>query len=106
MFDFAFATARENLGRLVFLSLQCRFNFAQRQAIHQLWLGQPAFAREADAEPKILQSLVPMRVRIDYALHTFLFRQWPPPPIEIEPLRRGVELDPRAICGGRFNYGC
>ena len=30
----------------------------------------------------------------------FLFCQRPPTPIDIEPLRRGVELDPRAGCRG------
>ena len=42
-----------------------------------------------------------MRVRIDDAANTFILGQLPPAPIEIETLRRGVDLYPRA----RFRGG-
>src|SRR5436190_19044707 len=35
-----------------------------------------------------------MRVRVNHTFNTFLFRKWPPPPVEIEALRRSVELNP------------
>ena len=44
-----------------------------------------------------------MRVGIDDALHSFFFRERPPTPIEIEPLRRGIDLDPRTGFGGGFD---
>ena len=40
-----------------------------------------------------------MRVGIDHAFHAFLLRERPPAPVEIEALRRGVDLDPRARLG-------
>src|SRR6266571_3175356 len=35
-----------------------------------------------------------MRVGIDHTFDTFLFRHWPPAPIEIEPFRCSVEFNP------------
>ena len=36
-----------------------------------------------------------MRIGIDHAFHSFLFRPRPPPPVEIEALGRGIQLNPR-----------
>ena len=37
-----------------------------------------------------------MRVRVNHTFNSLLFRQWPPPPVEIEAFRRSVQLDPCA----------
>src|SRR5438093_10691127 len=37
-----------------------------------------------------------MSVGIDDTFNSFLFRQWPPAPVEIEPFRRRIEFDPGA----------
>ena len=49
-------------------------DFAQRQTIHDVLFGEPAFARDADAEPQILQTLGAMSVWIDHTFNAFLFR--------------------------------
>ena len=41
-----------------------------------------------------------MRIRIDDALYSFLFGQWPPTPVEIEAFRGGVQFDPCAGARG------
>src|SRR4029078_8531487 len=67
-----------------------------RQAIDHVIFGEPAFAGNSDSKPQILQSLCAVSIWIDHAFNAFLFGDWPPPPMEIEPLWRGVEFDPRA----------
>src|SRR5207248_1863606 len=42
-----------------------------------------------------MQTLGAMSVGIDHTFDALLFRHWPPAPIQIEPFRRGVELNPR-----------
>ena len=79
---------------------QLALNLPQRQTIHHVRFRQPAFARDADPEPQFLKPLGPVRVRVDHALHSLFLRERPPAPIEIEPLRRGVDLDPGAGLGG------
>ena len=74
-------------------------NLPQGQTIHHVRFRQPAFARHADAEPEVLQALDAMCVRIDDAFDSFLLSQRPPPPVQIEPFRRGVDLDPGAGLG-------
>ena len=78
------------------LSSQRDLDLAKWQAIHHIVFGKPAFARDANAEPQILQSLRAMSVRVDYTFNTFLFGQRPPTPVQIQPLWRGVELNPCA----------
>jgi hypothetical protein len=57
------------------------FDFSQWQAIHHILFGEPAFARDPNAEPQILQTLSAMSVGVEYAFNTFLFGQRPPAPI-------------------------
>src|SRR6266513_1784787 len=59
------------------LSSQRDLDLAKWQAIHHIVFGKPAFARDANAEPQILQSLRAMSVRVDYTFNTFLFGQRP-----------------------------
>src|SRR6267142_2955161 len=40
------------------------------------------------------QALRAVCVRVNHTFNTLLFGQWPPPPVEVETFRRGVELDP------------
>ena len=56
------------------------FDFSERQAIHHFLFGEPAFARDPNAEPQILQTLGAMSVGVDYTFNTFLFGQRPPAP--------------------------
>ena len=46
-----------------------------------------------------------MGVGIDDAFHAFLFRQRPPAPVEIEPLRCGIDFDPGSGLGRGINDG-
>jgi hypothetical protein len=69
-------------------------NFCKRQAIHHVISGEPALAGDADSKPEILQTRCAMGVRIDHTFNAFLFRQRPPPPVQIESLRRSIEFDP------------
>src|SRR5437763_6813823 len=70
------------------------FNFPNRRAIDHVLFGEPAFARDTDSEPQILKTLGAMSIRINHAFDAFLFGQRPPPPVEVEPLGRGVKFDP------------
>src|SRR5881397_3589754 len=68
-------------------------DFAERQAIHHILSGEPAFARDADSEPQILKTHCAVSIWIDYTFNALLFGQRPPAPIEIESLRRSVDFD-------------
>ena len=52
--------------------LQRLFDFFERQAIHDVLFGEPAFAGDADPEPQILQTRSAMSIRIDHAFNAFL----------------------------------
>src|SRR4029453_10224365 len=77
-------------------SFECGLDFSERQAIHDVIFSKPAFAGDADPEPQILQAYCAVGIRIDHTFDVFLFRQWPPTPVEIEPLGGGVEFNPCA----------
>src|SRR2546430_17165200 len=77
------------------LAFEFRLDFAQRQTIHYIVFRQPAFTRDTDPEPQILETLDAVRVGIDHAFHSFFFGARPPTPVEIKPFRSGIELDPR-----------
>src|SRR5437879_12022663 len=83
MSDSVFAAARKNLSFFVPLGLQPRFDSAERQTIHNFGFSQPAFARDPNAEPQVLQSLRAMRVRIYHALDALLCRRRPQSPTDI-----------------------
>src|SRR5438874_2184506 len=74
-------------------------NCPQRETVNDVLFRQPPFARNADTEPQFLESLSPMGIGVDHALHSFFFRERPPAPIEIEALQRGVDLNPCASLG-------
>src|ERR1043166_613443 len=59
---------------------------------------RPTFADGPAAVPKpqILQAYCSVGIRIDYAFNAFLLGQWPPAPVEIEPLGCGIEFNPCA----------
>src|SRR5438552_455922 len=58
--------------------------------------GQRAIARGADAKPQGLQTRSTIGIGVNHATHPFFLRHRPPAPVEIEPFRSGVELDPAA----------
>ena len=58
------------------LGLQRLFDLAQWQTIHDIIFCQPSFARNADAEPQILETLGAVSVGINYAFNSlFLDRK-------------------------------
>src|SRR5207247_1125675 len=70
------------------------------QLLHQRWPwqrvdhvgpGQPAFARNTDAEAKEHRLLETMGVRIDHAFDSLGPGVGPEPPIHVEPIRVAVE---------------
>src|ERR1043166_5175311 len=75
---------------------QSLFDLCQRQAVHDVLSREPAFAGNADSKPQILQAYCSVGIRIDYAFNAFLLGQWPPAPVEIEPLGCGIEFNPCA----------
>jgi len=79
---------------------QCRFDFSKRQTIHHVVFSEPALACDADSKPQILQALCAMSVRINHAFNALLFGQWPPAPVEVKPLWRGIEFNPCASARG------
>src|SRR5439155_1189759 len=89
---------REHVTDLIDVSPEEATHFSCNAVVieRDIVFGKPAFARDANAEPQILQSLRAMSVRVDYTFNTFLFGQRPPTPVQIQPLWRGVELNPCA----------
>ena len=54
------------------LRSQGGLDFSERQTIHHIVSGEPALARDANAEPQILQTLSAMSVGVDHAFNTLL----------------------------------
>src|ERR1041384_4616716 len=94
----SFPLARFAQARRLRYSLRSQrvLDLAKREAVHDIILGQPAFARDADAEPQIPETLGAVRVGVDGAFNSFFLGARPPTPVEVEPFGRGVELDPGA----------
>ena len=85
-------------------SLQSKraLHLAQRQTVYNVVFRQPSFTRDTNPEPQILETLGAVRVGIDHAFHSLLRGARPPTPLEIEPFRSRVELDPSAGFGRRI----
>src|SRR5204862_3273421 len=77
----------------------------QRQAIQHIICGEPAFAREPNSKPQILQTVGAMSIGIDDTLPSLLFGQRPPAPVQIEALWCRIELNPCTGARRRVQYG-
>jgi len=68
------------------LGLQCLFDLAQRQTIHDiLFLSAILLRAMPMPKPQILETLGAVSVGINYAFHSLFFSARPPAPVEIKP---------------------
>ena len=82
------------------LALERGEELIQRQSINDVAFLQPPFARHTGAQAQIAGLLVAVRVAIDDAFDASALGIRPEPPIHIETVGAGVELDPCAGCRG------
>src|SRR5205823_8242619 len=89
--DHAYGVQRKHLLPRA-LALQLFHQLRQGEGIDHVCFGEPAFARDAGAKAEKAGLFVAVRVAIDDAFNTLRLCIGPEPPIEIEPVRVGVEL--------------
>src|SRR3954454_11497011 len=73
-----------SLQRLGSFLFELRFDPPERQTVHYIVFGLPAFAGDANPDRQLLRAPRPVRVWIDAAFNTFWFCERPPTPIKIE----------------------
>src|SRR5207253_6457679 len=84
---------------------QLLLQFIKRQRIYHVLLGQSCFARHTGAKPQISRLLETMGITIDDTFDSFASGIRPKPPVHIEAIGAGVQLDPRARLGAGIDDG-
>ena len=81
------------------------FQLVEREGVDDVFFFQPAFAGDARAEAEKTGVLEAVGVAVDDALDAFGFRVGPEPPVHVEPVGIGVQLDPGAGFGAGVDDG-
>src|SRR5258708_28476334 len=86
--------------KLVSSFLQPVRHFRKRQSIDDVVFGEPAFARDSDAEGNELELLHTVRVRVDAELNALFLGQRQHAPVNVKPLGLGIAFDTNTLGGG------
>ena len=84
---------------------QLLFQLLQRQRVHHILLGEPAFAGDGSADSEKAGMFDAMGVAVYYAFHTAAFGVLPITPVEVEAIGIGIKLNPRAGLGAGVDDG-